>query len=525
VLSIFSYLNVAIACINFSLILGDKFKYDYPEIIILAGYGAKMKIKRELFLLISFLFAPILLPNVYAESQNSLSGAAETIEELFGFIPNIITLEKLMGEDAAAMFWARFLLWVLLFAVFYYGAGFAFKAGDKANPRIAGTVAFVFATISALLIPEKIIMGIFRSYGLLSAIIIWFVPVLAGFFLVSKLKPKPVKAVIYLGMIFVLVSIDDSITSKFATDLANNMWYPFFKLVLAVVIIAFLWNLLFAGIEGWNAEVHGGGGGSGGSGGGGGGNQPGRNPPGNNPPGQNPPRNNPPNQPPGNNPPGNNPPGQNPPDPNRPDPNHPGPPDHDDDDEIITDKKEILDEIKIWRWLKKLEDKNHLGHLIGGCENRDCISSVETIINTITENIGLLEHLESRELKLAEKSASDVLAEQGMSEKKMSNHWDKEVSLKKVLESEKEIKVFTHFEKTFSEIKTAVNKAIELIKTQGPIKDKGAYQKNVSDPLIGARVKTLFAMRLVELLIRMNYEEIRIKKGIFKENVLPSPKK
>ena len=251
-----------------------------------------MHLKQRFLLIVSFLFAFALFPNAaYAESQNSLSGVAETIEELFGFIPNIITLEKLLGEDAAAMFWARFLLWVLLFAAFYYGGSFAFKVEGKVNTRIAGTVAFVFATISALLIPDKIIIGIFQSYGLLSAIIIWFVPVIAGFFLVSMIKPRPAKAVIYLGMIFVLVAIDNSITSKFAADLANNLWFPFFKLLLAVVIIAFLWNLLFAGIEGWNAGVHGGHGG-----GWGGGNQPWHNPsnpnhpgPGPAPPGPHPP--------------------------------------------------------------------------------------------------------------------------------------------------------------------------------------------------------------------------------------------
>ncbi|MEK6949362.1 MAG: hypothetical protein AABX34_04020, partial [Nanoarchaeota archaeon] len=212
-----------------------------------------MRLKQRFLLVVSFVFAFALFPNAaYAENHSSLSGVAETIENLFVFIPNIITLEKLLGEDQAAMFWARFLLWVLLFAAFFFGATKVFKD----NKRVAAVVALVFALIGTLMMPNGWVINIFQSYGFLAGLLIWVVPVAAGFYLVSKIQQRLLKALIYLLMIFVLIAIDNSITSSFGENLAENVWYSLFKLVLAVVIIAFLWNLLFAGLD---AVPHGGG--------------------------------------------------------------------------------------------------------------------------------------------------------------------------------------------------------------------------------------------------------------------------
>ena len=204
---------------------------------------------KKVFLLISFVvMISLFASSVSAQEEGGLAGVAETIEKLFGFLPNVITLEKLIGQEAAAMFWAKFLLWLLLFSVVYFGAGFVFKD----NKNVATVVAIVIALMSALLIPNVFVINIFQSYGLVAAFLIWFVPVIAGFYLVSKLKEnKLMKAVIYLGMLFVLISMDTAITSSdLGKDLAEGEWYPFFKLLLAVVIIAFLWNLLTAWMGG-----------------------------------------------------------------------------------------------------------------------------------------------------------------------------------------------------------------------------------------------------------------------------------
>ncbi|MDP6139398.1 MAG: hypothetical protein QGI89_04890, partial [Candidatus Woesearchaeota archaeon] len=77
--------------------------------------------KKKVFLLISFVvMISLFASSVSAQEEGGLAGVAETIEKLFGFLPNVITLEKLIGQEAAAMFWAKFLLWLLLFSVVYF---------------------------------------------------------------------------------------------------------------------------------------------------------------------------------------------------------------------------------------------------------------------------------------------------------------------------------------------------------------------------------------------------------------------
>ncbi len=209
--------------------------------------------RKKVFFPIFLVLSIMLFSNTaYSQEEGPLSRVADTVHDLFGFIPNIITLEKLIGEDAAAIFWAKFLVWLLLFAAFFFGATKAFKD----NKRIAAVVALVFALIGTLMMPNGWVINIFQSYGFLAGLLIWVVPVAAGFYLVSKIQQRLLKALIYLLMIFVLLAIDNSITSSFGEDLADNVWYSFFKLLLAVVIIAFLWNLLFAGLD---AVPHGGG--------------------------------------------------------------------------------------------------------------------------------------------------------------------------------------------------------------------------------------------------------------------------
>ncbi|MEK6869771.1 MAG: hypothetical protein AABX74_06045, partial [Nanoarchaeota archaeon] len=130
--------------------------------------------RKKLLFPIFLVFVTALFSNVAnAQEESGLAGVAETIQRLFGFIPNIITLEKLIGEEDAAIFWAKFLVWLLLFAGFFFGATKAFKD----NKRIAAVVALVFSLIGTLMMPNGWIINIFQSYGFLSGLLIWVVPV------------------------------------------------------------------------------------------------------------------------------------------------------------------------------------------------------------------------------------------------------------------------------------------------------------------------------------------------------------
>ena len=174
-----------------------------------------------------------------------LGEAFDTIRELFAFLPELVTLEKLIeGTDEVAKFWARFLVWILLFATTYFGAGFVFKD----NKRIAVVVSIVISLMGTLLIPYSILVNIFQTYGLVAGIIVWTIPLAAGMFIAHKVQQPFLRALIYGIAAWILFSINETIVKE--QEFANTS-FPFFGLLLAVVIILFFWNLgAMFGIQG-----------------------------------------------------------------------------------------------------------------------------------------------------------------------------------------------------------------------------------------------------------------------------------
>ena len=84
--------------------------------------------KKVFLLLVSLLFISLFSNYVSASNHEGtgLGDAFDTIRELFAFLPDLVTLEKLIGGDTAAIFWAKFLVWLLLFAVLFFGASKVF---------------------------------------------------------------------------------------------------------------------------------------------------------------------------------------------------------------------------------------------------------------------------------------------------------------------------------------------------------------------------------------------------------------
>jgi hypothetical protein len=207
---------------------------------------------KKLILILGLLFVTFAFTSLAA----GLDDVADSFHSIFGSLPNMITLDKLIGQENAALFWARFLLWILIFAVIYYGATFAFKTSEGVQKNISITVAIVFASISALLIPDPWIVGIFQTYGILAGILVWIVPVIAALFVASKIDNKLIKALFYLGMLLVLLSIDKSISAFFGQGWVDSLWYGFFRLFIAVIIILFFWYLLTGWTNGKSGDHH-----------------------------------------------------------------------------------------------------------------------------------------------------------------------------------------------------------------------------------------------------------------------------
>jgi Trp operon repressor len=193
---------------------------------------------KKVFLLLSSLLIMGLLSNVVSAQEEGagLGEAFGTIQELFAFLPDLVTLEKLIGGDTAAIFWAKFLVWLLLFAVLFFGAGKVFPD----NNRIAVIVALVIALMGALLIPNSILINIFQTYGLVAGIVIWAIPLVAGMYIAHKVENPFARALIYGLAAWILFSINKTVVKS--QGFANTN-FPFFGLLLAVVIILFFWNL------------------------------------------------------------------------------------------------------------------------------------------------------------------------------------------------------------------------------------------------------------------------------------------
>ena len=194
--------------------------------------------RKKVFLLLASLVLMSLFSN-FASAQEEGAGLGEafdTIRELFAFLPELVTLEKLIGGDTAAIFWAKFLVWLLLFAVLFFGASKVFPD----NKRIAVIVALVIALMGTLLIPYPILVNIFQTYGLVAGIVVWAIPLVAGMYIAHKVENPFARALIYGLAAWILFSINKTIVKE--QEFANTN-FPFFGLLLAVVIILFFWNL------------------------------------------------------------------------------------------------------------------------------------------------------------------------------------------------------------------------------------------------------------------------------------------
>lgn len=142
-------------------------------------YQLKKGIARLTFLF-SFLFSSFfsILPSVSAQPfAGDIGNVGDAMMRLFGPIFGANFLES--GNFA---FWAKFLIWILLFALFYW----VFRLIFKENKNIATTVAAIVAAISALGMPESMLRGIIESYTLFATFILYIAPIVGTLYLINK---------------------------------------------------------------------------------------------------------------------------------------------------------------------------------------------------------------------------------------------------------------------------------------------------------------------------------------------------
>jgi hypothetical protein len=126
----------------------------------------------KLFGILSIMLAS--LPAVLAENIGHTVG--RTMYRIFGWV--FIDVFSRLG-DVTIQFTMRFLIWLLLFALFFFGVSKVIK--DQKNIQV--TVAIALSLMGALLIPTTVLITLLKTYGGITVILLFVIPMAAVLYL------------------------------------------------------------------------------------------------------------------------------------------------------------------------------------------------------------------------------------------------------------------------------------------------------------------------------------------------------
>lgn len=220
------------------------------------------KTKILLLSFFSLILALISSVVVYAQQFYEQPGAAigEALYSALGWLT--IDISRI-GVDDPATFYARFLIWIVIFAALYFASLFIFKDQKK----IAVAISAVLAIVGAVAIPDIFVKTIFESYALFFAITLIALPVVGLFYLGRKIQdmfpnsPKAVHLINALLFWFLLTLFNGfnqgikagSEKGIFKTLYQYDAWFGF---AFALCLILMLWHFA-ALIMGFGGEAAG----------------------------------------------------------------------------------------------------------------------------------------------------------------------------------------------------------------------------------------------------------------------------
>ncbi|MBI2666729.1 hypothetical protein HYX13_03900 [Candidatus Woesearchaeota archaeon] len=122
------------------------------------------------------------------------------LDSIFNVANEIVSLKFLgIQGQTAVMSFLRLMVGILVFALFFEGARLL---PFQRNTRLA--IAFVLATLSVLLIPGQVLVGISAAYSTLAALILVGVPVAGGFYLVYRM-PSATRGEIAMKLVLLFI--------------------------------------------------------------------------------------------------------------------------------------------------------------------------------------------------------------------------------------------------------------------------------------------------------------------------------
>lgn len=158
-----------------------------------------------------------------------------------------------MSGTAAFSVWLKFAFFVIVFAILYNAGLRAFKSAEAPMKRALAVLTFVIALTSAIFIPYKLLLYIFKTYYVILVVLFALLPALIGFILCNKVLHgedrwhRFMRAIIYILITIFIFGLIGQVEAKSSPDtklfmqvLEPLMWGAI------IALIAGFWNLLMA---------------------------------------------------------------------------------------------------------------------------------------------------------------------------------------------------------------------------------------------------------------------------------------
>ncbi|MBU1704025.1 MAG: hypothetical protein KJ922_01545, partial [Nanoarchaeota archaeon] len=213
------------------------------------------------FLWLSLLVTSVVSTTAYAQ-QGPMQNVFKFLYDFFGWIPT--KLSTLLGgnADLETVFYAKFLLWALMFAILYWGGLKVFKDAPKG---VQITVPLVLSIMSVVLIPNAILRDIFGTYTLVATIVIWVIPLAAIMFINHSITHKFGGSRAGYIIKFFIFTVGAVILSRMAiiipaTFIETRQYSVYFGLMTGLMVFAAIWSAIrFAKPDGGAPAYAGGG--------------------------------------------------------------------------------------------------------------------------------------------------------------------------------------------------------------------------------------------------------------------------
>jgi hypothetical protein len=219
----------------------EKFIYNKVD----ESYTTMEKRKLQVILLLFLLF---LLSSQMVHAELIPKSINNALQSIFGAT----------SANVSPIYIQRFIIWVLMFAILFYGAGMLFKEHKHITIAVAGTISL----ICALFIPASVLTAAFNVFGNFTGLILFAIPTVTILFLASKM-PKTAFGFGVRALIFALATYFMGILlhSLGGEILSQDVFVSGFSLTdivelgIFIFTILAIWNLIKAFTHGTSAAM------------------------------------------------------------------------------------------------------------------------------------------------------------------------------------------------------------------------------------------------------------------------------